>query len=191
MKQDSLQKAEQPTVEVEKKRDRTEQTAEIEKRCAAAFGLKDGKVAFQILSQAANLQRLTGSEDFLDNFTKAFGTLSEIGPKGALEMLLAVQIMGVHQAALKFLANATVEGQTAEGRHLNSLGATRLMHLFVEQLEALQKLQGKHGQQKVTVEHVHVHQGGQAIVGAITRDGVARKEAAEPRSNDREPGKST
>lgn len=107
MKQDSLQKAEQPTVEVEKKRDRTEQTAEIEKRCAAAFGLKDGKVAFQILSQAANLQRLTGSEEFLDNFTKAFGTLSEIGPKGALEMLLAVQIMGVHLAALKFLANAS------------------------------------------------------------------------------------
>jgi hypothetical protein len=30
------------------------------------------------------------------------------------------------------------------------------------------KLKGKTGQQKVTVEHVHVHQGGQAIVGAVT-----------------------
>ena len=33
-------------------------------------------------------------------------------------------------------------------------------------LEALNKHRGK-GQQKVTVEHVHVHQGGQAIVGRI------------------------
>jgi len=32
--------------------------------------------------------------------------------------------------------------------------------------EALDKHRGK-GQQKVTVEHVHVHRGGQAIVGAV------------------------
>jgi len=30
------------------------------------------------------------------------------------------------------------------------------------------KLKGKAGQQKVTVEHVHVYQGGQAIVGAVS-----------------------
>jgi hypothetical protein len=34
------------------------------------------------------------------------------------------------------------------------------------QVEALQRYRGK-GQQKVTVEHVHVHAGGQAIVGAV------------------------
>ena len=33
--------------------------------------------------------------------------------------------------------------------------------------EALNRHRGK-GQQKVTVEHVHVHAGGQAIVGAVT-----------------------
>lgn len=82
-------------------------------------------------------------------------------------MMLAVQMMGVHQAALMFLKNATVEQQTAEGRDLNLLRATRLMRLFLEQLEAMQKLKGKAGQQKVTVEHVHVHEGGRAIVGAV------------------------
>jgi hypothetical protein len=41
------------------------------------------------------------------------------------------------------------------------------MRLFLAQLEAMQKLKGKHGQQKVVVEHVHVHRGGQAIVGTI------------------------
>jgi hypothetical protein len=34
------------------------------------------------------------------------------------------------------------------------------------QLEALQRYRGK-GQQKVTVEHVHVNAGGQAIVGTV------------------------
>jgi hypothetical protein len=33
-------------------------------------------------------------------------------------------------------------------------------------METLDKHRGK-GQQKVTVEHVHVHQGGQAIVGNV------------------------
>ena len=46
--------------------------------------------------------------------------------------------------------------------------ATRLMRLHLEQIEAMQKLKGKAGQQKVTVEHVHVHEGGQAIVGAVS-----------------------
>jgi len=176
MKQESLQKPAQPAAEVEKKRDHTELMANIENKCAASFGLRDGKVAFQILSQAANLQCWSGSERALDNFGTALGTLSEIGPRGALEMLLAVQMMGVHQAALKFLANATVEGQTAEGRDLNLLRATRLMRLFLEQMEAMQKLKGKTGQQKVTVEHVHVHQGGQAIVGTVNAGEKAPEE---------------
>ena len=51
----------------------------------------------------------------------------------------------------------------------------------------MQKLKGKHGQQKVTVEHVHVHQGGQAIVGAVS----ARVDGAgEGASDDRSPAKS-
>jgi hypothetical protein len=37
-------------------------------------------------------------------------------------------------------------------------------------LDALNKHRGK-GQQKVTVEHVHVHAGGQAVVGTIERPG--------------------
>jgi hypothetical protein len=169
MKQESMQGLGEPSTEMtEKKRDHGGLTAAIEKLGADAFGLKNGKVALQILSQAANLECLSGSEKGMDNFGTALATLCEIGPKGALEMLLAVQMMGVHQAALKFLGNATVDEQTTEGRDLNLLRATRLMRLFLEQLEALQKLKGKTGQQKVSVEHVHIHEGGRAIVGAVS-----------------------
>src|SRR5258707_9801856 len=39
-------------------------------------------------------------------------------------------------------------------------------------------IRGK-GQQKVTVEHVHVHAGGQAIVGAITPGGGGKEKSDE------------
>ena len=42
------------------------------------------------------------------------------------------------------------------------------MRLHLEQIEAMQKLKGTARQQKVTVEHVHVHEGGQAIVGTVS-----------------------
>jgi hypothetical protein len=45
--------------------------------------------------------------------------------------------------------------------------ATKLQRTFVAQVEALRKLR-RGREQKVTVEHVHVHGGGQAIVGAVT-----------------------
>ena len=46
--------------------------------------------------------------------------------------------------------------------------AVKLLRTFTTQLEALQRYRGK-GQQKVTVEHVNVNAGGQAIVGTVHR----------------------
>ena len=46
-------------------------------------------------------------------------------------------------------------------------------------VEALNRYRGK-GQQHVRVEHVHVNQGGQAIVGAVQGGGVPRKREDQP-----------
>ena len=48
------------------------------------------------------------------------------------------------------------------------------MRLFTEQVEAMSKLKGKSGQQRVVVEHVTVAAGGQAIVGAVMPGGGGR-----------------
>jgi hypothetical protein len=142
--------------------------AVLGKISASALGLKDEKAALQILMQALNVPSCAASEDDSDRLITAIGTLIEIGPKGALEGLLAVQLMSVHNAALMFLRNATADGQDIEVRDANVLRAVRLMRLFVEQLEAMARLKGKTREQKVTVEHVHVYEGGQAIVGAVS-----------------------
>jgi hypothetical protein len=55
------------------------------------------------------------------------------------------------------------------GGHVSNLDqANKLSRSFLGLIEALNRHRGKGGQQKVTVEHVHVHQGGQAIVGTVT-----------------------
>jgi hypothetical protein len=56
-------------------------------------------------------------------------------------------------------------------RHGNLNSANKLSRTYSTLLEALNRHRGK-GSQKVTVEHVHVHEGGQAIVGNVdTRGG--------------------
>jgi ABC-type branched-subunit amino acid transport system substrate-binding protein len=84
------------------------------------------------------------------------------------EAMLSVQMIGVHNAAVNFMVDATSPNQTFEGKDANVFRTTRLMRLFNEQLEAMAKLKGKTTQQRVVVEHVHVNAGGQAIVGAVT-----------------------
>jgi hypothetical protein len=62
--------------------------------------------------------------------------------------------------------------QTFEGRRESLSHANKLSRTYAVLLDALNRYRGK-GQQKVTVEHVHVHQGGQAIVGAVNSGGKA------------------
>jgi hypothetical protein len=50
----------------------------------------------------------------------------------------------------------------------------KLMRLYNQQLEALDKHRRK-GNQKMIVEHVHIHKGGQAIVGEIHQGGVTNE----------------
>jgi hypothetical protein len=99
---------------------------------------------------------------------KAFEAIGEMAPKGPVQSMLAAQMIATNEASAKFLACAFVEGQTPEGRTASVSRAARLMQLFLLQVEAFEKLRGKSVQQKVVVEHVHVHEGGQAIVGTVT-----------------------
>jgi hypothetical protein len=67
------------------------------------------------------------------------------------------------------------------GRPVNTLvKAVSLSRTYTMQMDALSRHRGK-GQQRVTVEHVHVHAGGQAVVGAVeTGGGVASKNRKQP-----------
>jgi hypothetical protein len=89
-----------------------------------------------------------------------------IGPKDELEGMLAAQLVSCHNATMECYRRSMLSEQTFEGRQENLNQANKLSRTYATLLEALNRHRGK-CQQKVTVEHVHVHSGGQAIVGTV------------------------
>jgi hypothetical protein len=89
-----------------------------------------------------------------------------IGPKDEMEGMIAAQLLAAHNAAMECYRRAMLGEQTFEGRRENLSQANKLSRTYAVLLDALNRHRGK-GQQKVTVEHVHVHAGGQAVVGTV------------------------
>jgi hypothetical protein len=82
------------------------------------------------------------------------------------EGALAVPMACTHTAALAVLAK--LDTAFAKERRIAAFGsaAARLMRAYAMQVEVLRRLRNG-GQQYVRVEHVHVNDGGQAVVGNV------------------------
>jgi hypothetical protein len=112
--------------------------------------------------------------DMRQKYASAAGAaLLGIQPNGELEGMLAAQLIACHNAAMECYRRAAGSKLAARDYHLNQ--ANKLSRTYSALLEALNRHRGK-GQQKVTVEHVHVHQGGQAIVGHVEHKGEGEGE---------------
>lgn len=133
-----------------------------------ATGTRSYEVASRIVHQVANASVWPKPKNDIDHLITANATIREMAPQCLTEAMLASQMIATHEAATMFLWRATQNDQGTESIDANVLRATRLLRLFTEQLDAMAKLKGNSGHQKVTVEHVHVHKGGQAIVGAVS-----------------------
>jgi hypothetical protein len=90
-----------------------------------------------------------------------------IEPRDQLEAMLAAQMAAVHTACMTFARRLhhveNIPQQDSAERTFNKLTRT-----FAAQLEALKRYRTG-GEQKVTVQHVSVSEGGQAIVGNVTQ----------------------
>ncbi len=122
-----------------------------------------------------------GEDEKLARIGSAISLLQGIKPADEIEGMLAVQMVATHNAAMECLRRAMIGGQSFEGRDQNLKHASKLLSIYCRQIEVLDKHRGK-GQQKVTVEHVHVAAGGQAMVGHIEtgKTAGARGTGAEP-----------
>jgi hypothetical protein len=140
----------------------------VQRTVAQATSVKDLELGVFIIGQLNNQLVFWSAGDARECLNAATTILEEMKPESVTEAMLAVQMMGVHHAALAFLQAAAVSRRTSAGSDADMARAMNLMRLFIEQAEAMAKLKGKSGQQKMTVEHVHVHQGGQAVVGQVS-----------------------
>jgi hypothetical protein len=119
-----------------------------------------------LLGQLANAGS-RGRQVDEDALNFMLSVVTGIKPKDQLEAMLAAQMAVIHTATMTFtrqLANAeTIEQQDSAERALNKLART-----FAMQMEALKRYRTG-GEQKVTVQHVSVNEGGQAIVGNVNQ----------------------
>ncbi len=131
-------------------------------------GTKDADLMCYLVGQAADAIQRTEKPQ-ADILNKAVAALAGIGPRDELEGMLAVQMIAVHHLAMECMKRAR-RSQPIEGMNYHINCATKLLRTFTAQVETLNRYRGK-GQQKVTVEHVHINKGGQAIVGAVNQMG--------------------
>ena len=75
-------------------------------------------------------------------------------------------MVATHSAAMECLRRAMRPSQSFAGCEQNLKHAAKLLSIYARQTDALNKNRGK-GQKKVTVEHVHVEAGAQAVVGNV------------------------
>jgi hypothetical protein len=101
----------------------------------------------------------------------AASALAEMEPSNATEAMLATQMIATNDAALVFVRQATLTEASSQQRDANTERACKFLALYIQQVDAMQRLKGKAGRQKVTVEHVNIHAGGQAIVGTVAPRG--------------------
>jgi hypothetical protein len=112
-----------------------------------------------------------------------------IAPRDEIEGMIAAQLVACHNASMECYRRAMLGEQTFLGRRENLSQANKLSRTYATLLEALNRHRGK-GAQKVTVEHVHVHEGAQAIVGNVESrgGGFAPKTEDQPHALAHAPG---
>jgi hypothetical protein len=94
--------------------------------------------------------------------------MSSIRPQDALEGMLASQLVACHNMAMEFASKAMIEGQptAVAENYLNR--ANKTMRLFGQHLETLHRMRQK-GQQTIQVQHIHLGNVNQAVVGNINQ----------------------
>jgi hypothetical protein len=119
-----------------------------------------------LLSQLANAGS-HGRQINEDGLNFMLSVVTGIKPKDQLEAMLAAQMAAIHTATMTFARRLTnveaIEQRDSAERALNKLART-----FAMQMEALKRYRTG-GEQKVTVQHVSVNEGGQAIVGNVNQ----------------------
>ena len=109
-----------------------------------------------------------GKEELLTKLNASLLIFSGMKPKDSIEAMMITQMIAVNEMALLASERALITEQPDEfvGKNMNR--ATKLCRSYASLVEALTKYRTK-GQQKITVQHVNVNDGGQAVIGDVNQ----------------------
>src|SRR6516164_9987824 len=120
------------------------------------FASADGDFVNGIVSQLADAS-LHGQDISDHGLNFMLSVIKGIEPRDQLEAMLAAQMAAVHVATMTFACKQAP---------VNVSAFNKLIRTFVMQMEALKRYRA--AEQKVTLQHVSVTEGGQAIIGNVT-----------------------
>jgi hypothetical protein len=147
---------------------------DFKNRLLDAFGTRSHAFVDELLAALGLSVRSRGAECVTEKeLNAALAALDGIRPRDESEAMLAVQMVATNRAALDMLARARHAEYLPTMHECGNL-AVKLLRTYTAEIEALAKLR-RDGEQTVRVEHVHVHDGAQAIVGNV----VSRQRSGE------------
>jgi hypothetical protein len=143
-----------------------------------SLGLSDGETYRALMNQIISAAT-KGKDVDMDAINGMLAMIQALEPRDTLEAMLATQMAAVHYATMS-LAWTLNHRENIPQQDSASNAFNKLARTFAAQIEALNRHRGK-GQQQVTVTHMHVHDGGQAIVaGNVQGGGASSKPEAQP-----------
>ena len=135
----------------------------IAKECGSEGSKTFGKMIYNQLSNCCSYPNKNDNR-----FISVSENMSGIAPKDQIEGMLAAQMIATHHAAMNCFRIAA-KSEMIDNMNIAFNSANKLARTYAMQMEALNRYRGK-GQQKITVEHVSINSGGQAIIGNITKN---------------------
>ena len=139
-------------------------------RLKNAFGTDSSAFIQASLYQLTAAARLPGSGICETAVNASLAFIEGAKPQGEVECALVMQMACTHTAAMSVLATFAGGRSHHQDVPLKASAAARLMRAYATQVETLRRLRNG-GSQVVRVEHVHVNEGGQALIGNVRKDG--------------------
>lgn len=164
-KKETLELSIDPTLEKEEAVDL------YDARMLNTTGAANSTVGMQLFNNLA--KAMVPANASVNEISNQMGTVAQLmqafAPQDEYEGQLISQLVILHEHSMEWLGKAmSTERVDFANVYLN--GASKLLTRHHETLDTLLKYR-RRGEQRMTVEHVHVHNGGQAIVGTITTGG--------------------
>jgi hypothetical protein len=142
-----------------------------------ALGSADDDFVNGLLNQLANAGS-HGPKIDEDALNFMVSVIKGIKPRDQVESMLAAQMAAVHMATMR-IARSFAHVEHVAQFDSNQKALNTLARTFASQMEALKRYRSG-GEQKITVNHVSVSDGGQAIVGHVTHGAANGKNADTP-----------
>lgn len=142
-------------------------------RLQDAFGTKGTSFAAVELNRLITASKLADGTIDSARLNGYIASIDGLKPSTELEAMIACQLAVTHSLSMELVQRTKNAKEIPQFDAAGNMAA-KMLRAFAMQVETLTKLK-RGGEQTVRVEHVHVHSGGQAIVGNVTSGGGGRK----------------